>query len=159
MPSSRRSAPTSLIPLTRSRFPIGGAATRIQRLLSVAGAVVVSAIAGVQVAASVEGKVWDCTEGLARDGTSLRFDAVSFSYLRWTEDHPGQICPRSMAEILPYGDSEAGTDGWGRAMALMCGEPVQGVRAVSAGHDGLFGTEDDQWSEDLRPRRHDPKPI
>jgi len=72
------------------------------------------------------------------------------AYARWTLDHLDRRCPDSALELANYSGDREMRDPWGTTFVVLCGDDsAYGMRVVSAGPDGAFGTRDDNrsWEE------------
>jgi len=73
-------------------------------------------------------------------------------YARWSMNNPGKRCPDSAFELAKYLDDREMRDPWGTSYVMQCGDAsTYGMRVVSAGQDGEFGTPDDIRSSDDVP--------
>lgn len=77
------------------------------------------------------------------------WDLATSAYTLWQKDHPGEICPRRFADLVPYTNKKDIRDPWRSPMQMRCAPGVAfGVSSV--GPDGIDGTDDDIRSWDPR---------
>lgn len=74
------------------------------------------------------------------------------AFPEWVADHPDRSCPRSLAELAPYMGQDHEVDPWGQRYHVACGphampRTARGIWVISAGEDGVFGTDDDARSD------------
>jgi hypothetical protein len=76
------------------------------------------------------------------------FDA----FPQWATAHPTRECPASLVELNDYMTNKDILDPWGKRYHYACGKlavppSAHGIWVVSAGADGVFGTDDDLRSD------------
>jgi hypothetical protein len=92
--------------------------------------------------------------------TKRKFERYAFeAYPSWAAAHPGKNCPDKLSDLNGYMDSNDVSDAWGRPIKMLCGTNVPidrramvfvrkdgkagGIAFLSAGEDGMEGTDDD----------------
>jgi hypothetical protein len=74
------------------------------------------------------------------------------AYPQWRREHPQRQCPASLVELNDYMNNKDILDPWGQRYHYACGKravpaSAHGIWVVSAGADGVFGTDDDLRSD------------
>lgn len=88
---------------------------------------------------------FDCEYSLA-DMAHLTAAKLAYeAYPQWQVDHPGQACPASVDDLVPYIDRNDTKDPYGSSYEMRC--TPKGVVIYSPGEDALRGTADDIWSD------------
>ena len=79
------------------------------------------------------------------DLARLRVKVIAYElFPQWARSNPERACPKSVSELVTYGENKSIKDPWGHPYLFTCGE--HRIYVVSLGPDGKANTTDDIWS-------------